>query len=229
MSLVSTTRIVPGGWLYKQKETGWEIPSDMRMAPFPMAVQSIVQHRQKNNLPGATIEAATADLDTATCQRLGFDPRWCVDESKKNSYNPQSLFQAAKSHVLRAATALVSGTRTALSEWLGGGNTPVAQAVSQARADVCLGCPFNYEDSMPLADSVAEAIKRQMEAKAQAKLSVVGEDRLKTCQICWCNLPLKVHIELKEILDRTPAGMQRKFAEQAPHCWINTEQHVASS
>ena len=49
------------------------------MVGFDITAAAIFQHRRGNNLKGDTVEQVIADLEAYTCQRLGFDPRYCTD------------------------------------------------------------------------------------------------------------------------------------------------------
>lgn len=117
----------------------------------------------------------------------------------------------------------IDGAKT-LIEWLGEGATHDPKA--QDRADVCTGrlsgkpCPHNYSGRWLLPETLAVSFKACVEIKTHLKLTVEGEDRLGWCEICNCNLPLKVHVPLKTILNHTPAETLGKFPE---FCWIKNE------
>jgi hypothetical protein len=78
-----------------------------------------------------------------------------------------------------------------LRDWVGENSAPIAPADAQARADICATCPANIA-GIKLADSVADAIKKQLEFKNHLELRVEHEERLHTCSVCDCNLPLMV-------------------------------------
>lgn len=186
--------------------------------------------RQANNLPRATRGEVEFDIDEAQCERLGFDAKFCI---KKNSstgftFTPMRLFQASATHlregvklVARRSAELASGVDI-LTDWLGAGGKPVEQSLSQSRADVCLQCSFNQPGFKPV-EAVAKAIAQQIEKKNELNLSVVGEENLHTCDVCWCHLPLKVHVPLIHITDNTPIAMIEKFQQSKPDCWLVTE------
>lgn len=120
-----------------------------------------------------------------------------------------------------------------LKDWLGEGAVPIPTNQAQARADVCTKgfrdkdgnpapCPFNTAGFKPIA-AIAEIIRQQVEKKRELKLTVVGEDSLHTCDICWCHLPLKIHVPLKYIMENTPEPMLEKFRQDQPACWIVKE------
>lgn len=91
---------------------------------------------------------------------------------------------------------------------------------AQGRANVCLRpCPKNKEMGLyeGLAKWQAGILRRQLEAKNDLKLSVIGEEALHVCSACGCNLALKVHVPLPFILETTD------LEELDPNCWILRE------
>lgn len=230
MPLRSTNTFPPGGFLYTEKTTGFKVNG---MMPFGTVVSELVRHREANHLPRATREEASEDIQEFNCKRLGNDARYCTNGQKKNSteaslsISPGHLKNRVL-HALKDASKIGKGMEI-LSDWVGEGMRPVTSALSQSRATACIAgnagtvCPFNKPGSR-LTESIAEQIKIQMEKKSEIKVSVEGEEKLHTCQLCLCHLPLKIHVPLKTILNRTPDAMLESFKENAPWCWMNTEQ-----
>lgn len=231
MPLRNISTFPPGGFLYKQKETGFK-PTPMM--PFPTVIAEVLGHRRGNNLAGATREEVERDVHEFNCQRLGNDPRWCESNVKKNSNPDTRILQASPAHVknlvarvVSAIEAIGSGTKI-LSEWVGDGLRPVPHGRAQSRSDVCtkgnLGhpCPFNKVSTgaRAAAAAVGAKIKEQMEIKGQLTEKIQGEENLHSCEVCWCHLPLKIHVPIKTILDRTPDAMMNKFPD---FCWIVQE------
>lgn len=104
--------------------------------------------------------------------------------------------------------------------WLGEGGKPVSHEQAQARADVCLQCPYNDASKKTyeiFAAKVASIVRRQIELKNSLKLFVDGEDRLHVCSACLCVLRLKVHAPLKFIVEHTDTSGQPDY------CWIARE------
>jgi hypothetical protein len=124
----------------------------------------------------------------------------------------------------RVAGQLKSGAEILIG-WLGRGLRPVASGESQYRADICTGrtsgrpCPFN-RDGFKFIASAARIIHRQVEYKNHLRLRVEGEENLKTCAICLCHLPLKVHVPLQEILNHTDPEKLAEFSAKQPECWM---------
>lgn len=232
MPLKTRQKLPPGGWIYQQRDGNNKVVKTFKsMSPFKEAAQDILQCREANHFERATFDEVSEDLDAATCERLGFDPRHC---SKKNSpegafqFTPRKMFQASAQHLregaeaVRRRSAQVSDGIQILKDWLGEGAQPVPPDIAQSRADICLRCKFNVSGFKPIA-AIAEIIRQQVEKKRELKLTVTGEESLNTCDICWCHLPLKVHVPIKYILDNTPEPMLEKFRQEQPACWIVKE------
>lgn len=120
------------------------------------------------------------------------------------------------SHLLDRAKQFKEGAQI-LSEWLGSGAVTVDPATAQRRADVCLKCPLNVHESFT-AETIAAAIRRQVEIKNSLKLRVNGEKSLHTCAVCGCVNRLKIWLPLERILP-TPEELP-KFDSA---CWLISE------
>lgn len=107
-------------------------------------------------------------------------------------------------------------------DWFGDGGVPVPSEQSQARADVCLKCPYNRELNFweLLTSAASFATKKQIQAKNDMALRVNGEEDLHTCAVCLCLLTLKVHVPLTHILNSSD------MEGLPPHCWQITEQNL---
>lgn len=103
-------------------------------------------------------------------------------------------------------------------EWLGSGGICVDIPIAQERTSICLKCPHNVKGGI-IPESVASAIKRQVELKNEIGLRTHGMKDLHTCELCTCFLPLKIFVPLENL------GIDEKEAlESWPHfCWIYTE------
>ena len=106
-----------------------------------------------------------------------------------------------------------------ISDWIGDGNHPVSQEAAQSRANICLECEHN-QPRVGMVESVAVAIKEQVDLKNALDLTVSGELALKTCNVCDCPLRLKVWIPLSYQTKYMKADELRNFPA---HCWLRTE------
>lgn len=234
MALKTTNTYPPAGFLYTEPSTGYR-PNPMQS--FNSVVADLVRHRKGNNLPRATFAEASEDIQNATCLRLGNDPNWCTGQKKTSTSGSLSASPLHQRNLVphaeeKSKSAKLSVGARILNDWLGDGLKPVTPELAQARADVCTGrisghpCPYNQPSSGIIGmvtSTVAGKIKEQMESKNAMSVTVAGEDKLKTCAICWCHLPLKVHTPMSTIVDRTPDAMFSEFQRKQPACWMVTE------
>lgn len=231
MPLKSRNTSPPGGFPYDQKRADGTI---IRLGGvnwgFNHTVDIIREYRLGNNLLPTDRASIGAELDAFTSERLGFDPQWV--ESKKNPMWPH--LQQSPSHVIvKAVRHAVTGSQI-LRDWLGDGGVPIAAEFAQMRADACLKdndldeegkpcpCRQNREGhfAAKLTTLIAKAIHDQRREKLQLGLRVDGEERLHTCAVCDCHLPLKVWVPFQTIADRTP---EHQWQEFPAWCWQRKE------
>lgn len=230
MPLKSYTTIAPGGWRYTQPDTNWKHAS---MGPIQAAVKEILEHRRFNNLPRATNDEVLADLEAFTCQRLGNDVAWCNsgDPAQKKTTTEGQAPQSVASPVLGSSLRTVANGALILKDWLGSGGKPVSDDLAQARANVCLNdCSdptrfAHYQNKTAsffgkVTGEVAKAILEQRREKLNLGLKVSGEDKLFTCAVCKCHLPLKVWVPMDVIMGRTEPETLKNFPDW---CWMKTE------
>jgi hypothetical protein len=125
------------------------------------------------------------------------------------------------SSFLEKAKAIPRGVEI-LSDWLGDGGTPVGPSDSQRRANACLKCPANQKGGA-FTEAVASAIRKHIEVKNHIGLHVMGEKSLGMCQVCSCQLRLKVHIPTSYIKDTLMDGEIERFQASNSQCWIFQE------
>jgi hypothetical protein len=77
-------------------------------------------------------------------------------------------------------------------------------------------------DGSGVVASIASAIKSHTEAKLESKLEVMGEEKLKTCSVCACHLPLKIWVPI-DFLHVTPE-LETALSEANPNCWQLTKE-----
>lgn len=77
--LISRTAMPPGGWQFRQIETGWVLPKPKQQS-FSTAARLIQQHRMANtHLPLSTNLALIQDeLEQYTVLRINHNPAFCV-------------------------------------------------------------------------------------------------------------------------------------------------------
>lgn len=223
MQFLDDHSIPPGGWQYRQPQTGW-------VAPFPVnntldqQTTNLIKHRlanpaivAKHNL--STDRAAVKrEIKMFNSLRLGIPME--ATAAPKSEPRP-ALGQLAAGLV--AATKRVAAGVALLLEWEESGLPPVGPDISHARADVCARCPKN--SSKPLTDfftvPMADLIRRRLQRLHELNLSTPRDAQLGTCEACYCPMRLKVH---------TPSSLVRKHTKEEvrkdlwPQCWILAEE-----
>ena len=106
-----------------------------------------------------------------------------------------------------------------LFEWLGNGGECVDTEIAQRRTNVCLTCEFN-KPGFKIAETVAKAIKSQVELRNSLGLRTVGIKSLKTCAVCECYLPLKIFVPMEKLRAEETDESLGKYPD---FCWMKTE------
>lgn len=114
----------------------------------------------------------------------------------------------------------IQNARRILSDWLGDGGQPVPLEHAQQRANVCLRCPHNYPGPWLWSLAARIAIQSQMTLRRTMQIHLNGEENLKTCELCGCVLPLKVHVPFEHIQRHTTYEEFMKFPS---FCWERQE------
>lgn len=217
--LLSLTRTPPGGWMYRQPETGWEIP-DPLAGDINDNARKIMRHREANPRFKFSTEFddCKAELIATTCVRLRWDVKWChpggpMLEKKVLSRPPHPAESAA------AGVKHIAAGIGLLVDWLGHGAKPVEEQDAEARADICSGCPLNQPGDWKAKFTVPVANKLlgQLEMRRQMKLSTKADEKLNVCAACDCPLKLKVHVPMDYIREYTLAEVIQKLD---PRCWM---------
>lgn len=109
-----------------------------------------------------------------------------------------------------------------LKEWLGDGLQSVDAKLANSRAKTCSCCPENIHGNWwaGAAGVVAEAIRLHLHFKDSADVWVEDEDKLGTCDVCLCHLPLKVWCPIEHIKNHTTESQLEHFPD---FCWIKKE------
>lgn len=112
-----------------------------------------------------------------------------------------------------------------LHEWLGEGGKPVATQLANARAAVCMACPFNskevYMGLLKLA--AATKVKQHLELKREENLTTEFDDGLHLCTECSCVLKLKVFVPFEHIRAYTS---DKQLNELPSNCWQRREANI---
>ncbi len=205
------------GYQHTEAQTGWS----KQWWDFGTAVREIRAHRLANprfNL-STDIQQIGNELDTENALR-------CLSINGGGSFviadqSPPPKYQALAPRpqpVAGAVGKLAAGVET-LSQWLGKGGKPVAKELSDKRANICVDCPQNGKEGLAhyfTAPAVA-LIKKMIEHRNSLKLYTSVDDKLGTCKACMCDLRLKCHTPLEDIVDHMSDEVKGALD---PRCWI---------
>lgn len=186
------------------------------MVGFNASVQAIVKHRLANRAITVKHNLSTDptvvgnELEKYTRIRLGM-PEATPSFFQPSSSRLPSRVVSVAADIKRAA----QGTAVVL-DWLTSGGAPVSQELANKRAAICVSCPKNVEGSWYTV-APAELIRSTLSARSDLKLATPSDDRLKSCDVCKCLMPLKVWTPLEFIVGKTRPEIMAEFPD---HCWI---------
>jgi hypothetical protein len=110
-----------------------------------------------------------------------------------------------------------------LKDWLGDGGETVSAPRAEARAFVCLNCPWHNPSNwwtIHFKEPIARAIRRTLEYKNKANLKLSCEDRIGECDKCKCCLRLKAWVPIEHVDAHTNLGDLNEYPD---FCWIKRE------
>lgn len=224
---------IPNGLRFLQPETGWQSP---RQASFDVIVRALIAHRrsrpdlvQKHNW--------SLDYDMVAAEVDAFNARLCERHGWLNYINtpntemlppPKSKAPPLQERKLLDAAAgrakkIWTGVRT-ISDFIASGAPTVDQKLAEQRAAICAACPHNGKGDFTswFTAPAAGAIKRQIEAMQERKITTSQDDKLGTCDICYCAMRVKVHFPIEFIAAHTSGEVMDEF-RKVPHCWVHKE------
>ena len=216
----------PGGWVYIQPQTGWMAPTPTS-SRFDQTRILIYKHRVANKAIVAkhglslSLEVIGNELEAFNRIRLGIGP--ASPKSRPLRSLVQSVGVAGVVADIKKAAVGVG----VITDWLGEGMEPVPVAEAEARAAICVLCPNNGDLKGWLAKLeqwAAEKAHDLMEARKDMGLRTSRDEELAACQVCNCNLPLKVWVPMRHIIERTPmeqlARLSAVKTKDGSACWI---------
>ena len=208
-----------GGYQFRQPQFGnWT--AKMAMVGEDATIKEIIQARQANAAISAKHNLST-DYETVKRELREFQeargalPRTVAPNPfQSGSSRLPARVLAAAAHVKRAA----QGTAVIL-DWLTSGGKPVAQELADSRAKICTACPKNVPGDW-YTTAPAELIRSTLSARSDLKLKTPFDDKLQSCEICRCLLPLKIWCPLDHILKGTKPEIMGEFPGA---CWIKNQ------
>lgn len=219
---------VPNGYLYVQRETGFDVSKVMphTISDFYAVARAIQQHRQSNPQLklNTNMQAIEAELEQVNVARIATIPG-AKDVYLMEAGSAQESFLQASTqslqHVVAKAKALSVGAKTIL-DFEESGDSPVSNELATQRAEVCATCPQNVTGDFTrfFTIPIAARIKAQIERAHELKLTTKFDEQLNICGACLCPLKLKPWFPLSFIVKHMDDGVRRKLD---PCCWILKE------
>lgn len=206
----------PNGWRYKVPETGTWIPDnsgDMVLS-YENLVAKITKHYAANGM-GMPVDIRQRIM-AQMCPTL--PPGYCYDGQKRLSVTA-SLRQSW--------SQIVEGTQV-LADWWATSREYVEQTEADARAKICLACPYNGPPHGCPSCGGKLGTLRELILKIRGDRKTVLDDKLRSCYVCGCELRAKVWLPL-DLLRRhiTPEQLKQFPRENAfPNfagCWLVKE------
>jgi|SRR5450759_244829 hypothetical protein len=217
MQNLDTHTFPPGGWAFRQAQTGWSPPTPIA-STYSQTVELIIKHRLKN--PAIVVKHNLSTYPAVVGEELLRFNRLRLgipDPTPQPSFFPQSRSLpervVAVAHRIRRAA---QGTAVVL-DWLNSGGAPVAQELANKRAATCIACPKNVDGSW-YTQAPAEIIKAALEARKDLTLATPSDAALKSCDVCRCLNRLKVWCPLPHIVAKTKPEIMAEFPKE--NCWI---------
>ena len=220
-----------GGWQFRQPETKWAVEHPISKT-LDGATKDVIAMRHKNKVmtgkykwPTA-YEAVKSEVLRFNRKRLGLSEvgtpaPFRVNRSTSRSAEAGAAVADRKLDSMAGLKRAAAGTAVGL-EWLGKGAKTVPQELAEKRAATCVACPKMVGGDWYVT-APAELIKKSIEAwktmtgNAEFKFETTQGDKLKSCDVCKCLMPLKCFVPLEHIISKTSDEIMGEFPA---NCWI---------
>lgn len=219
--LKSRNHFPPGGFIFRQPQTGWEAP---RHLSFDATVKEIIRHRINNPQHKLPVDRATveAELENFTIARLKARPGWEAYLTDGEPTVPKSLpLRDRAARVVAGAKKYVTNTVAGASLWAKffGDGEPVSKDVAERRAAICIACPYHLRGNF--AQRFNSVVGRELQAifgkLKEVNMTTAYDESLTVCDICDCPMRAKVWIPI----DRIESDLKEETKAKLPkHCWI---------
>lgn len=156
-------------------------------------------HRTGNNLPIGT--AINEDIEDASCRQViaehpGYNG--CVDSEGLTPFGKAG----------KVTMQMVSDAMNILYMRVMKGEEPISQEEANRRAAICITCPLNV-DAGACVSCKLKGLMRTLKGGRK----VAGENQLKACDACGCDLKTKVWFRKEAVY--------REGVEYPSFCWMN--------
>lgn len=185
----------PGGWKYRQPQTGFVASGDS----LHKLVANVVAHRIYKGLEPQSENLVRIDVERQICDALGTHD--CQPDSFGDPWVPQpERARLTLSDVLNFSAAMLN--------WIREGRELAPIELAQRRRKVCLECPLNQSFSGCKCAKLYEMVAKIVPPERR-----FGD--LHGCMACGCALQAKVNLP-DEILDRAESGREISWPA---YCW----------
>ncbi len=219
----------PGGFIYRQNETGWE---SSKWRSFDHVVNEIIAHRVANprfNLP-TDKETVSVELENFMTERLRSIPGgtdYLTADPGGATLNPLIPRRTVASLVGGIANAVAEGIKSAPKivagiglwlEWFSS-DGPVTKEVAEQRASTCVACPKNVPATgvNTLSSVAARELQEILGSLHEQDLHTSLDSKLNLCSACLCPLASKVWVPNELIKRNTSKKVKAALWEK---CWI---------
>ncbi len=197
MALLKSWRTTPpGGWVYRQAETLF----DMKAENGEALIDLVVAHRNYKGLTPVDRASVKLDIERQICVTLSSNE--CRKERPSDPWVPQ---QAERP--IFTMSAVIGFSRAAWA-FLKSGMKLVPKSEAERRASICKGCSQNREMHGCSCGKYHELIA-----------AAIPEDRkidgIFVCWACGCDLKSKVNLE-ESVIVASDAGRDIQFPS---FCW----------
>lgn len=200
--LLSTNMIPPGGWEYRQPDTG----EAFKKGCFGDLIAAVFKHRLSNGLKRADPESVSEDVQDQICKRVGHD--WC-EHMKAGQWG----FSISLDRIQTGTKALLGWARAAFL----GQDPYVDQAEANRRAAICANCWANKAIAGCMGCGLGGQI-RDMLVEAKGNRYTPSDEKLHSCLVCECANQAQVWIK-PEILAPAITTHQAECYGEIPGCW----------
>jgi hypothetical protein len=181
MKLNSILLTPPGGWRYRQPETGfWS-----KAITFESLIRSVAQHRQNNGLRMVAegFDTLPQELEDWLCKQMTPD-----DQTRLCTGGVRSRESIGWREIV--------GFIESNAQFIADGGQQVPQDEAERRASICSTCPLNVNvDGCGVCKrTVDEYREKFLHAQPTSY-----ETQLRACGVCGCDLRSIVHFPLKAL------------------------------
>lgn len=190
LHILNKERCAPGGWQYRQPETGYV----MRSIVWGDLARRVASHRVANGI--ALKPGWESELENDVCEQAGYDGRVC--QFVENPAPRRGVRLDDVLNFLRVAARWLPKR-----EW-------VAQEEAERRAAICAKCPLNVKvDGCTTCRNLVKDVAEFLGSRTTPQ-----DSELEACGVCGCSNKAQVHLPMDALARGVTADME--FPEW---CW----------